>query len=77
MSCATIPPILANIFARIAAAVPGRARATFLDLLLGAAVSKGGHVTDALLLSTTDGDRRETSHLRYADPEVAVGESDD
>ena len=35
--------------AHIAAAVPARARATFLDLLLGAAASKGGHVTDAIL----------------------------
>src|ERR1700744_5241797 len=49
MSCATIAPILASIIARITAAVPARARATFLDLLLGAAVSKGGHVTDAIL----------------------------
>jgi hypothetical protein len=49
MSCATIPPILASIIARIIAAVPARARTTFLDLLLGAAVTKGGHVTDAIL----------------------------
>ena len=49
MSCATLPPILASIIARIAAAVPARARVTFLDLLLGAAASKGGHVTDAIL----------------------------
>ena len=49
MSCATIPPILASLIARITAAVPARARTTFLDLLLGAAVTKGGHVTDAIL----------------------------
>jgi hypothetical protein len=49
MSCAVIPPILASIIARLAAAVPARARTTFLDLLLGAAVTKGGHVTDAIL----------------------------
>jgi DDE superfamily endonuclease len=49
MSCAAIPPILASIIARLTAAVPARARATFLDLLLGAAASKGGHVTDAIL----------------------------
>src|SRR3954464_15183153 len=49
MSCATIPPILASLIARIIAAVPARARTTFLDLLLGAAVTKGGHVTDAIL----------------------------
>jgi hypothetical protein len=49
MSCAPIPPILTSIIARIAAAVPARARTTFLDLLLGAAATKGGHVTDAIL----------------------------
>jgi hypothetical protein len=49
MSRAAIPPILASIIARLTAAVPARARATFLDLLLGAAASKGGHVTDAIL----------------------------
>jgi DDE superfamily endonuclease len=49
MSCATIPPILVSIIARLTAAVPARVRATFLDLLLGAAVTKGGHVTDAIL----------------------------
>jgi len=49
MSCATIPPILASIIARLTAAVPARARTTFLDLLLGAAATKGGHVTDAIL----------------------------
>src|SRR3954468_15784164 len=49
MSCATIPPILASVIARLTAAVPARARATFLDLLVGTAVSKGGHVTDAIL----------------------------
>jgi DDE superfamily endonuclease len=49
MSRATIPPMLASIIARIAAAVPARARTTFLDLLLGAVATKGGHVTDAIL----------------------------
>jgi hypothetical protein len=49
MSCSAIPPILVSVIARITAAVPARARTTFLDLLLGAAVSKGGHVTDAIL----------------------------
>ena len=27
----------------------GRARATFTELLIGAAVTRGGHVTDAIL----------------------------
>jgi hypothetical protein len=49
MSRAAIPPILASIIARLTAAVPARARATFLDLLLAAAATKGGHVTDAIL----------------------------
>ena len=49
MSRPTIPPILASVIARLTAAVPARARTTFLDLLLGAAATKGGHVTDAIL----------------------------
>src|ERR1700745_4506910 len=49
MACAPIPPILASVIAPITAAVPARARSTFLDLLLGAAATKGGHVTDAIL----------------------------
>jgi hypothetical protein len=49
MSCAAIPPVLASVIAHITAAVPARARTTFLDLLLGAAATKGGHVTDAIL----------------------------
>src|SRR5664279_3753062 len=48
-SSPAIPPILATIIAHITAAVPARARTTFLDLLLGAAATKGGHVTDAIL----------------------------
>ena len=49
MSHPSIPPILASVIARITAAVPARACTTFLDLLLGAAVTKSGHVTDAIL----------------------------
>ena len=49
MSCSAIPPVLVSVVAHIAAAVPARPRATFLDLLLGAAATKGGHVTDAIL----------------------------
>jgi hypothetical protein len=45
----SIPPILATLIGRLAAAVPGRARATFTELLIGAAITKGGHVTDAIL----------------------------
>src|SRR5690242_12315601 len=51
MSSPPIPPILASVIACIAAAVPARGRATFLDLLLGAAATKSGHVTDAILAS--------------------------
>ena len=49
MSRVTVPPVLATLIGRIAAAVPGRARATFTELLIGAAVTRGGHVTDAIL----------------------------
>src|SRR6201986_195901 len=51
MSHPPIPPILASVIACIAAAVPARGRATFLDLLFGAGASKSGHVTDAILAS--------------------------
>src|SRR5215218_7546357 len=44
-----VPPILATLIGRLAAAVPGRARATFTELLIGAAVTRGGPVTDAIL----------------------------
>src|SRR3954454_3759242 len=44
-----VPPVLATPIGRLAAAVPGRARATFTELLIGAAVTRGGHVTDAIL----------------------------
>jgi DDE superfamily endonuclease len=44
-----VPPVLAALIGRLAAAVPGRARATFTELLIGAAVTRGGHVTDAIL----------------------------
>jgi hypothetical protein len=49
MSSLTVPPILATLIGRIGAAVPARARASFLELLMGAAATKGGHVTDAIL----------------------------
>jgi hypothetical protein len=44
-----VPPVPATLIGRLAAAVPGRARATFTELLIGAAVTRGGHVTDAIL----------------------------
>src|ERR1700757_5415726 len=49
MSHPPIPPILVSVIAGITAAVPARARTTFLDLLLGAAATTGGHGTDAIL----------------------------
>ena len=49
MARVTVPPLLATLIGRLAAAVPGRARATLTELLIGAAVTKGGHVTDAIL----------------------------
>jgi hypothetical protein len=45
----TVPPILASLIGRLGAAV--RVRTTFFELLMGAAASKGGHVTDAILAS--------------------------
>src|SRR3954447_12240213 len=51
MASIAVPPILASLVGRIAVAVPARARATFLELLLGAAATKSGHVTDAILTS--------------------------
>src|SRR3954463_4933991 len=44
-----VPPILTTLVDRLAEAVPRRARATFTELLIGAAVTRGGHVTDAIL----------------------------
>src|SRR3954466_1821177 len=51
MASTAVPPILASLVGRIAVAVPARARPTFLELLLGAAATKSGHVTDAILSS--------------------------
>ena len=48
-ACVSIPPLLASLIGRLAAAVPARARTTFTELLIGAAVTKGGHVTDPIL----------------------------
>jgi hypothetical protein len=44
-----VPPILTTLVGRLAAAVPRRTRTTFTELLLGAATTRGGHVTDAIL----------------------------
>jgi hypothetical protein len=44
-----VPPFLTTLIGRLAAAVPRRARTTFTELLIGAATTRGGHVTDAIL----------------------------
>src|SRR5690349_17935814 len=44
-----VPPILTTLVGGLAAAVPRRARTTFTELLIGAAITRGGHVTDAIL----------------------------
>src|SRR5436305_12848503 len=44
-----VPPLLTTLVGRLAEAVPRRARTTFTELLLGAATTRGGHVTDAIL----------------------------
>src|SRR3954454_17554396 len=49
MPTTAIPPILTTLVGRLAAAVPRRARTTFTELLIGAATTRGGHVTDAIL----------------------------
>ena len=49
MSTVSIPPILSLLISHIAAAVPRRARVTFTERLIGAAATRGGHVTDAIL----------------------------
>jgi DDE superfamily endonuclease len=46
---AAVPPLLTTLIGRLAAAVPRRARTTFTELLIGAATTRGGHVTDAIL----------------------------
>jgi DDE superfamily endonuclease len=48
-TAAAVPPILTTLVGRLAAAVPRRARTTFTELLIGAATTRGGHVTDAIL----------------------------
>src|SRR5437764_1850702 len=49
MPTTAVPPILTTLVAGLAAAVPRRARTSFTELLIGAAVTRGGHVTDAIL----------------------------
>jgi hypothetical protein len=49
MPTTAVPPILTTLVGRLAEAVPRRARTTFTELLIGAAVTRGGHVTDAIL----------------------------
>src|SRR4051812_39930453 len=44
-----LPPVLTPPLGRLAEAVPRRGRTTFTELLLGAATTRGGHVTDAIL----------------------------
>ncbi len=45
----SVPPVLTTLVGRLAAAVPRRACTTFTELLIGAATTRGGHVTDAIL----------------------------
>jgi hypothetical protein len=40
--------LVASMIARLAAAIPERSRRTFTELLIGAAVTASGHVTDAI-----------------------------
>src|ERR671910_544141 len=45
----SVPPVPTTLVRRLAAAVPRRACTTFTELLIGAATTRGGHVTDAIL----------------------------
>src|SRR3954471_13535112 len=63
MAAIAVPPILATLVGRIAMAVPARARTTFLELLLGAAATRSGHVTDAILSSGLS--RSWTTYIRF------------
>jgi hypothetical protein len=45
----SVPPVLTTLVGHLAAAVPRRACTTFTELLIGAATTRGGHVTDAIL----------------------------
>ena len=58
-----VPPILTMLVGRLAEAVPRRARTTFTELLLGAATTRGGHVTDAILAAGLS--RSRTSYYRF------------
>jgi DDE superfamily endonuclease len=49
MPTTPVPLILTTLVGRLAEAVPRRGRTTFTELLLGAATTRGGHVTDAIL----------------------------
>jgi DDE superfamily endonuclease len=48
-TAAAVPPLLTTLVSHLAEAVPRRARTTFTELLIGAATTRGGHVTDAIL----------------------------
>src|SRR5215213_5387582 len=63
MAAIAVPPILATLVGRLATAVPARARTTFLELLLGAAATRSGHVTDAILTSGVS--RRWTTYFWF------------
>ena len=45
----TVNPLVASMIASLAAAIPGRGRWTFTELLVGAAVTVSGHITDAIV----------------------------
>src|SRR3954452_16026184 len=63
MPTTAVPPILTTLVGRLAEAVPRRARTTFTELLLGAATTRGGHVTDAILAAGLS--RSWTTYYRF------------
>src|SRR3954452_505236 len=63
MPTTAVPPILTTLVGRLAEAVPRRARTTFTEPLLGAATTRGGHVTDAILAAGLS--RSWTTYYRF------------
>src|SRR4051812_37227931 len=60
-----VPPLLGLMVQQLSAAIPSRARDTFRTLLIGAAVTRSGHVTAAI--EAAGGDRAWTTCFWFLD----------
>jgi hypothetical protein len=60
-----VPPLLGLMVQQLSAAIPSRARDTFRTLLIGAAVTRSGHVTAAI--EAAGGDRAWTTYFWFLD----------